>query len=72
MQPHIWVRRSVDDWETLDTEQSGSSQVEWLLDPDGRRWLYKPTVTQANGEEQGGDWAEDLAAQVARCMGAVC
>lgn len=53
-------------WRVVDIEAEGSDAKEWLADPQEDRWLCKPAVTPENGVQQGEDWSEWLAAQVAR------
>jgi len=47
----------------------GSDNNVWLRDPSGETWLFKPNRVRQNGQEQGEDWAEVLAASVARLLG---
>ena len=52
-------------WSVVDIEAEGSDAKEWLADPYHDRWLCKPAVTPHNGVQQGEDWSEWLAAEVA-------
>ena len=52
-------------WSIVDIEAEGSDAKEWLADPHDDRWLCKPAVTPENGVQQGEDWSEWLAADVA-------
>ncbi len=53
-------------------EPMGSKRKLWLVDPDKGRWLFKFRRTQPCGVPAGEDWAEKLAAQIARLMGIPC
>ena len=64
--PHV---RDVSDWLVADIEAMGSESNVWLRDPDGETWLFKPNRVRQDGQEQGEDWAEVLAASVARLLG---
>jgi hypothetical protein len=52
-------------WSVVDIAAEGSDAKEWLADPYYDRWLGKPAVTADNGVQQGEDWSEWLAAEVA-------
>ncbi|MYR33232.1 hypothetical protein GTW20_13395 [Nocardiopsis alba] len=68
-----WIRIDVSGWQDHGVEQSGSNGGRWLEDPGtGRRWLHKKTHVPANGCEQGEDWAEVIATQVAQALGVPC
>ena len=56
-------------WSVVDIEAEGSDAKEWLEDPDQNRWLCKPAVTPENGVQQGEDWSEWLAYEVAGGLG---
>ncbi len=58
----------VDTWELADTESSGGDEKQWLTDPDGARWLFKPR-TEQDGWSQGEDWAEKIATHLAGLFG---
>ncbi|MEP6561026.1 MAG: hypothetical protein ABJD68_08115 [Nakamurella sp.] len=55
-------------WSVVDIEAEGSDAKEWLADPRDDRWLCKPAVTPENGVQQGEDWSEWLAAEVATSL----
>ena len=58
----------IDLCELLGVEQAGTNSVVWLRDPMDEQWawLHKSTTTPAStGLEQGEDWAEVAATQVA-------
>ncbi len=69
-----WTPIDVSDWELLGVEAAGTNSVIWLRDPtDDRPWLHKSTTTLVStGIEQGQDWAEVVATQVAVLLGAPC
>lgn len=76
-----WDQIDVSSWAVAEVEQEGSTPVQWLLepgtpslkDPDPpRRWLHKDTVIPANRVEQGEDWAEVVATQVAIALEVPC
>lgn len=70
-----WLPVDASDWELLGVEQAGTNPVIWLKDPadDERTWLHKNTTTPAStGLEQGEDWAEVAATQVAILLGVPC
>jgi len=54
-------------WRVDDTEAIGEEEKIWLLSPEGTRWLFKPVVRH-EGWQQGEDWAERVACEVARLM----
>jgi len=58
----------VSSWSVVDIEAEGSDAKEWLADPHNDRWLCKPAVTPRNGVQQGEDWSEWLAAEVATSL----
>lgn len=69
-----WLLLDVSTWPERWIEQGGSTSVRWLDQPDTRRaWLHKnTTIPEASGIEQGEDWAEVVATQVARALGVPC
>lgn len=70
MEPAVWERIDVSSWQTSNIEQSGSHQSSWLIHPqNGVRWLHKSTTLHSDGFEQGEDWAEVIATQVAYLLG---
>lgn len=75
-EPHDpWVPVDVSDWELIGVEQAGTNAVSWLQDPgdQGLRWLHKNTTTPVStGVEQGEDWAEVVATQVAVALRVPC
>jgi hypothetical protein len=55
----------------LRAETIGQSPAVWLSNPakpdaNDHHWLFKPVEIHANGERQGGDWAEKVVAEIAR------
>jgi hypothetical protein len=67
-----WRRIDVSDWPSR-PEQSGTSEVAWLTDPDTENhWLHKDTVIPANGVEQGEDWSEVASTKAAELLGVPC
>lgn len=58
----------VTDWPIADGERAGGEEKEWLLDPDGVSWLWKPR-TEHDGWAQGEDWAEKVVHELARHLG---
>ncbi|WP_353650051.1 hypothetical protein ABLG96_03605 [Nakamurella sp. A5-74] len=69
-----WALLNVSTWPERWIEQGGSNSVRWLDQPDTRRaWLHKnTTILEASGVEQGEDWAEVVASQVAGALGVPC
>jgi hypothetical protein len=65
-------REDVTTWDFLRVETRGASEKVWLLEPDGSstrpetHWLFKPATIQSNGNRQVGDWAEAVAATIAK------
>lgn len=55
-------------WPVASREPAGSGENTWLLDPSGLTRLFKPNRIQANGQEQGEDWAELLAHRIAAAL----
>lgn len=67
-----WRRIDVSNWPSR-PEQSGTSEVAWLTDPDtGKHWLHKDTVIPSNGVEQGEDWSEVVSTKVGELLGVPC
>jgi hypothetical protein len=67
------ARIDVAQWEFVRTEQQGSHESAWIIEPETKeRWLRKFTVVPANGIEQGEDWAEVTSTAVARQLGVPC
>jgi hypothetical protein len=58
-------------WRVRDEEPAGGDEKEWLTDPDGRDWLFKP-VTEHQSFVQGEDWSEKLSAEMGRLLGVPC
>lgn len=69
-----WVRVDVTSWPVDQVEVAGTTEGEWLIQPDtDERWLFKPTkMWLSTGEEQGQDWAEVISTQVAVALGVPC
>jgi hypothetical protein len=59
---------TVDDWAAVEAESAGGDEKVWLEQPGGTRWLFKPR-TEHDNWAQGEDWAEKLAAEIARRLG---
>jgi len=63
----------VTDWEAASEEQLGTKPKQWLRDPHGELWLWKPATWNrtANGAEylKGDHWAERIACSIARELG---
>jgi hypothetical protein len=57
--------RDVSGWRVAGVEQIGDDEKEWLEDLDGVLWLFKPR-TERPDRVQGEDWAEKIAAELAR------
>ena len=55
-------------WSVQDTESVGGDEKVWLADPLGQVWLFKPR-TERPDRIQGEDWAEKIAAEIARQLG---
>jgi hypothetical protein len=54
-------------WGPVGSESSGGDEKEWLEEPDGRLWLFKPR-TEQSGWSQGEDWAEKVASELAALL----
>ncbi|CAM3422252.1 hypothetical protein OCAE111667_09175 [Occultella aeris] len=68
-----WRQIDVSDWRELQIEPGGSMSVRWLENPEtGDGWLHKYTTVPDTGIEQGEDWAEAIATQVAVMLGVPC
>lgn len=57
----------IDDWVVVGAEGSGGDEKDWLEAPDGSRWLFKPR-TEHEAWAQGEDWAEKIAAELAKVL----
>lgn len=55
-------------WRVTSLETAGSDEKVWLVDSASQRALFKPNRAHQGGE-QGEDWAEKLAAEVAGLLG---
>lgn len=66
----FWERIDVSEWPIYGTEPGGTHEPVWLLEPPGprTRWLHKNTTIHPD-REQGEDWAEVIATQVAVLLG---
>ncbi|ANY06625.1 hypothetical protein [Pseudonocardia sp. HH130630-07] len=68
----------VSDWESARPEAVGREAKVWIRPPGiptttrEHDWLFKPVVTPANGNRQGEDWAEKLAAELGSLLGVPC
>ncbi|MGC5165669.1 hypothetical protein [Luteimicrobium sp. DT211] len=58
-------RLDVSRWPVVREEQVGAEAKEWLKDPDGVQWLFKPVRFRADEARIGLDWAEKVAAEIA-------
>ena len=61
----------VSDWVPLDWEQRGGGRNLWLVDPDQRRWLFKPIASHTDRGQlvrTGEDWSEKLAGEIAAIL----
>lgn len=58
----------VSDWSVIDHESVGGDVKEWLDDPTGGTWLFKPR-TERPDRVQGEDWAEKVTTEVAHSLG---
>lgn len=68
-----WTRVEASSWAEVQVEASGSTSATWLFEPESERsWLHKHTVIPDTGIEQGEDWAEAIATQVALQLGVPC
>lgn len=71
--PVLAQRIDVSDWEVLRVEQGGSTPIVWLQQPDtSTSWLHKDSKIPSTGLQQGEDWAEVVATQVAILLGVPC
>lgn len=61
------ARIDVTSWPVRNQEPAGGEEKVWLTDTDGTAWLFKPVVAR-DGRRQGEDWAEYIAAKVAKAM----
>ncbi|MDN6555053.1 MAG: hypothetical protein L0K74_00815 [Acidipropionibacterium acidipropionici] len=69
-----WERIDVSSWDVASDETEGSEAKFWLEEPrteSHTRWLYKDIVIK-NGNEQGEDWSEIIATQVAMLLHVPC
>lgn len=68
-----WTRVDVSEWSIYRVEQAGSSENRWLIEPGtDELWLHKDTHIPSNGQEQGEDWSEFVATQVAKTLAIPC
>ncbi len=58
----------VTDWPVTSLEPAGSDEKVWLTNSQSQRALFKPNRAH-QGSEQGEDWSEKLAAEVAGLLG---
>jgi hypothetical protein len=59
----------VSSWDLLGVEAAGRREHHWLRDPSSdESWLWKP-VTLHDAHQQGEDWSEKIASEVAVLMG---
>lgn len=73
MNENHWDRVDVSSWPTSHVETAGSNRVTWLREPQsGHLWLHKDIHLPSNGVEEGQDWAEVVATQVATMLGVPC
>lgn len=68
-----FARLDVSGWPFVRSETIGQSPAVWLRNPDGdyttnHHWLFKPVEVHSNGSEQGGDWAEKAASEIAKLL----
>ncbi|MFP5309591.1 MAG: hypothetical protein ACLGIR_08435 [Actinomycetes bacterium] len=59
-------------WVVVDDEKMGRKAKDWLMDPSGAWWLFKHVRSNEGTNPRGEDWAEVIAAEVARRMGLPC
>jgi hypothetical protein len=63
----------VSSWRVRDEEPAGGDEKEWLTDPDGQNWLFKPvTEHRREGFVQGENWSEKVSAEIAALLGVPC
>lgn len=55
-------------WEVESVEPGGQDPGTWMVDDVGTRWLFKPAAVRGD-RRQGEDWAEKIAAELARLIG---
>lgn len=68
-----WRVHDASAWDVRVIEHSGSSANTWLQEPETEyAWLHKDTVIPGSGVEQGEDWAEAIATQVAGLFDVPC
>lgn len=53
----------VSGWERSEPEPMGKKRKQWLIDPDGTRWLFKEP-RETGGTVRGEDWAEFITAGI--------
>lgn len=68
-----FARLDVSGWPFVRPETIGQSPAVWLRNPDrdnttDHHWLFKPVEVHSNGTEQGGDWAEKAASEIANLL----
>lgn len=66
-------RIDVSRWPFVRSETIGQSPAEWLRNPEedaksDHHWLFKPVEIHSNGTQQGGDWAEKIAYELAKFL----
>ena len=72
-----YERIDVSEWLFVRTETIGQSPAVWIRDPkkdddSDHHWLFKPVEVHSNGTQQGGDWAEKIAGELATFLGIPC
>lgn len=58
----------VSSWPVVASETIGDDEKDWLGDQADVRWLFKPVVVH-DGWQQGEDWAERIACEIAKALG---
>lgn len=60
----------ISNWEYRDQEPTGKNSKDWYRDPDSKQvWLFKPVGDGPNVTQDGKDWAEKLAHEIAVLFG---
>jgi hypothetical protein len=68
-----FTQMDVSSWRVRYEEPAGGDEKEWLTDPDGQNWLFKPvTEHRREGFVQGENWSEKVSAEVAALLGVPC
>lgn len=70
--PDHFAEIDVSAWAYGSDEPLGTKPKRWLIDPSGQLWLFKRATDNSTADgtyQKGDDWAERIAAEVARQLG---